>query len=313
MQAVFSYCLQTISGDKMKQLKCIVTIILAVLLMILSCSVAMAETIYTVDGYSYSLLSNKAVALCGWDNRTPELIVPDTIIDKSVLEISEYGLSGNSGFSLLDFSKASMLSTIGYCAFKDCSGIANDLLIPSQITVIGYSAFENCISLPSVTINGDVSKIQNGTFRGCSEMSEVFINGETQSIEYQAFADCPKLTYIEIPKSVSFISVQAFKNSHNVVIACYNGSYAHQYAEDNRIDHIILDGPKNGDVNGDGAVDILDATEIQKYAAESTDFTDEQFELGDINKDGYCDVIDALLVQKSVIGAYEIPPIVIRY
>ena len=79
------------------------------------------------------------------------------------------------------------------------------------------------------------------------------------------------------------------------------------------LDHIVLDGGKLGDVNGDGVVDILDATEIQKYAAESTDFTDEQFELGDINKDGYCDVIDALLVQKSVIGAYEIPPIVIRY
>lgn len=60
-----------------------------------------------------------------------------------------------------------------------------------------------------------------------------------------------------------------------------------------------------GDVNGDGVVDILDATEIQKYAAEKVEFTDEQFQAGDVNKDGFVDVLDALLVQKYATGKID--------
>ena len=128
-----------------------------------------------------------------------------------------------------------------------------------------------------------------------------------------SFAFSDTLTNVTIGKQVTEIHFYAFSDSNNIIINCFSGAYAHDFAVENKIPFILLDGDKTGDVNGDGVVDILDATEIQKYAAESTDFTPEQFELGDINKDGYCDVIDALLVQKSVIGAYEIPPIVIRY
>ena len=296
----------------MKKLKYFTALVLSVILLLLSVSGAFAATAFSVGGYSYNILNNSEISLCGWDNRTPELVVPAEILDRNLVEVTKFGLSGNDGFNTLDFSQAKNLKTIGYGAFKDCVNISNDLIIPSNVKVIGFSAFENCSSIPSVTLYADAN-IQNTTFKDCSALENVYIYGYTESINYQSFGNCPNLSYVEIPKSVSFIDVMAFDNSPNVVIGCYSGSYALQYAEDNKIDHIILDGDKIGDVNGDGAVDILDATEIQKYAAESTDFTDEQFELGDINKDGYCDVIDALLVQKSVIGAYEIPPIVVRY
>ena len=279
----------------------------------LSVSGAFAATVYTVGGYSFNILNNSEIGLCGWDNSTPELIVPAEIADRKLVEVSMYGLEGNDGFTTLDFSQAKNLKTIGFSAFMNCVNISNELVIPNQVKVISVSAFENCSSIPSVTLNADVNTIQDAAFRGCTSLEKVYIKGYTQSINYQAFADCKNLSYVEIPNYVSFISVQAFKNCPNLVLGVYKDTYALQYAEENKIDHIVLDGDKLGDVNGDGVVDILDSTEIQKYAAERIDFTPEQFELGDINKDGYCDVIDALLVQKSVIGAYEIPPIVVRY
>ena len=57
-----------------------------------------------------------------------------------------------------------------------------------------------------------------------------------------------------------------------------------------------------GDPNGDGYVDVLDAVEVQKYAAEQTTMTDEQKELADVNKDGFVDVLDALEIQKYAAG-----------
>lgn len=65
---------------------------------------------------------------------------------------------------------------------------------------------------------------------------------------------------------------------------------------------IIVPSQEFGDVNNDGAVDILDAIEIQKFAAEKITMTDEQKELADVNKDGFIDVLDAIEVQKFAAG-----------
>lgn len=53
-----------------------------------------------------------------------------------------------------------------------------------------------------------------------------------------------------------------------------------------------------GDVNGDNTVDILDATVIQKYAADKTDLSYEQEPIADVNGDYFVDVIDATEIQK---------------
>lgn len=45
-----------------------------------------------------------------------------------------------------------------------------------------------------------------------------------------------------------------------------------------------------GDVNRDGTVDILDATAIQKFAADKIMFDDNQLEFADVNSDGVADI-----------------------
>ena len=45
------------------------------------------------------------------------------------------------------------------------------------------------------------------------------------------------------------------------------------------------EGKITGDLNGDGAVDILDATIIQKYAVDKTKLTDLQLNIADVNND----------------------------
>ena len=52
-----------------------------------------------------------------------------------------------------------------------------------------------------------------------------------------------------------------------------------------------------GDVNGDGVVNVKDASAIQKYAAEMT--VELNLKLADYNKDGYVNVKDATDIQKT--------------
>ncbi len=57
---------------------------------------------------------------------------------------------------------------------------------------------------------------------------------------------------------------------------------------------------KIGDVNNDGAVDITDATMIQKHIANIVDFTDDKKGAADINGDGVVNIADATSVQKYI-------------
>ena len=52
-----------------------------------------------------------------------------------------------------------------------------------------------------------------------------------------------------------------------------------------------------GDVNGDGKVNINDATEIQRYTAKIRKFTDSQMISADFNRDGKVNINDATAIQ----------------
>lgn len=57
-----------------------------------------------------------------------------------------------------------------------------------------------------------------------------------------------------------------------------------------------------GDVNLDGHVNVVDATEISKYIVSISTLSDVQRELADYNHDGEINVVDATEIQKLVVG-----------
>ena len=288
---------------------------LAALSLALLCSVqAFADTYYYTDGYIYTMPDQNHAVIYGIDSEDySEIDFPELVHYKWVSAVGIYAFSGDEKVTSVSCENASRMEKISAYSFENCKNLTSVKLSPSIVT-IGTGAFEGCTSLTDLDFAGSgVEVIPTQAFYGCSALKEVEIPSKVTTIGPFAFANCSSLDVVTIGDNVTEIAETAFDGDSDVIIACNKGSYALQYAEENQIDHIVLDGDKLGDVNGDGVVDILDSTEIQKYAAERIDFTPEQFELGDINDDGYCDVIDALLVQKSVIGAYEIPSIVVRY
>lgn len=57
-----------------------------------------------------------------------------------------------------------------------------------------------------------------------------------------------------------------------------------------------------GDVNNDTSVDILDATEIQRYLAQITELSKLEIELADVDADEKVSVIDATMIQRKLAG-----------
>lgn len=83
-------------------------------------------------------------------------------------------------------------------------------------------------------------------------------------------------------------------------IAEYKGgkqyAYYVEYTFDATKDYLI------GDVNNDGKVSVLDATEIQKYIAGLVTLSSAQMAAGDVNGDGNMTITDATQIQKHIAG-----------
>lgn len=58
------------------------------------------------------------------------------------------------------------VTSIGYCAFGDCTGLTS-ISIPNSVMFIQYGAFQNCSSLTSITLPNSIQSIAQFAFMGC--------------------------------------------------------------------------------------------------------------------------------------------------
>ena len=290
----------------MKTIKSVIVIFLSVILIAAACLPAFAVTIYQYNGYSYQMLANKNIALCGWDNRSPELVVPEYLEDSIFTEVSNFGLTGNNDITTLDLSGANQLQTIGIMAFKDCKGISNVVEIPESVSVVGNGAFQGCSSMTGVVYKADLDTIYAQTFYDCSSLSSVVLPENLKTIEKFAFGNCTSLERLDIPQSVTDINPTAFYNDTNLTLGVWFGSYGYEYAQSHNIPYILLDEVKLGDANGDGSVNINDVTQIQRHLPELESLEGIYLHAADANQDGTVDIADATTLQ-MYLAEYDIP------
>ncbi len=257
-----------------------------------------AETVFTADGFSYTVLNDNFASICDWDGGSDTLSVPEKLNSSRVKEIANRTFSGRDDFSCIDFSNADYLDTIGSMAFMDCTSVTGDLSIPAQIKKIKLGAFQGCNSINTLYYNTTASIPEQGFF-GCTSLETVSLSDGVTSIGRLAFGKCESLTMIRIPDSVTTINEYAFNECPNMCIHCYRDSYAQQFAKDKGLDFYILD-PLYGDSNADGKVNILDVTAIQKYKIGEQELSEYGMRCADVNHDSSITVRDATLIQMKL-------------
>lgn len=261
--------------------------------------------IYEFDGYQYSIFNNTSISLAGWDNRSPALVVPDTIGGRYFISVANSGLKDNTEITSVDFSNVTRLRRIGMSAFQGCTGLNQPLVLPDSLTTMNESAFQNCTSLPEVTTNASLAEIPAQAFYNCSALTTVNITDGLQSIDRIAFANCPLLSYVNIPESVTNIHSTAFYNDPNLTLGVWYGSYGYQYAKSQNIPYTLLDNVKLGDVNGDNTVNINDVTQIQRHLADLERLEGIYIHAADSTQDGTLNINDATTLQ-MYLAEYEI-------
>ena len=277
----------------------------AIILLAASITSFSAEVLYTDGDYTYADVDQDYVYLYGYSGASSILGVPNNYNGREVSGISNFAFYQNDKIDKIDFSAtASRFDYIGMKSFAQ-SALSGKLVLPSSIRTLGYGAFEDCNDLTDVEFYSLLKTIPEQCFYSCDSLETVILPINVETIDNRAFADCPNLGDIYFTKSVRNISPSAFLDSYYVVFHVYKNSYAHQYAEDNKIPYVLIDGPKTGDADGDGVVNINDVTAIQRHVAEFEALEDLQAKAADVNGDGSITIEDATILQQYL-AEYEL-------
>ena len=206
---------------------------------------------------------------------------------------------GSSAFescsSLTSIAILAGVTSIGESAFKDCSNlntiycyknstadkytdypsIAKKVYLDdatttaftfnsSTGTITGYSGSEKVVNKPSNIGGVYVKAIGENAFKNNTDIETVIIPEGVNSIEDFAFYKCTGLKYISIPESVTSVSEDGFYRCGALNITCKKGSTADNislYPSGSTIVYYV----ENGDINGDGSIDMRDVIILMKY------------------------------------------------
>ena len=262
-------------------------------------------TYYLYNGYLYRDITTSTIALSGYEGSETQLVVPETIGERTLISIDGYAFYGNSTVTEIDLSQATGLSAIGEGAFCECSSLKN-AVIPSSVNSISEMAFQDCSLLEIVQFDATVNKINRQMFMRCSALTEFTVPETVNAILDYAFANCSALERIVIPSSVTSISDVAFLNDSNLTIYGFEGSYAQTYAQEHNIPFVLIETYMLGDVDGDGLVNINDVTAIQSHVAELKTVDGIYRMAADTNQDDIVDISDATTLQ-MYLAEYDIP------
>ena len=244
----------------------------------------------------------------GFEGDRWDIVIPEKFLDKyNVTEVEEYAFFENSTMEKLDFEEAAYLRRLGDSSFSRCTAL-REVYITESIQELGTGVFDGCTSLSVARFFKDsAADIPRQCFYGCSSLVTVEFYNEPVSIGPFAFAKCSAPERLEIPESVTEISDNAFEGCDKLVIYCNKGSYAHRYAADKNIPYVLLDAGSEeyilGDTDGNGDVDVVDATWLQRYAAlMDVSIIEETVMHGDVDGDGDPSVVDATFILRYCVS-----------
>lgn len=218
-------------------------------------------------------------------------------------------------------------------AFDRCTALKT-INIPDSVTEIEFAAFRDCTSLQSISIPDSVTSMSGHVFSGCSSLSVANIPAGVDEIGFELFKNCTSLKEITIPANVEWIWDQAFYGCTGLQTVRFEGNApffgldifasdegagtvtvtAYYPADNDTWDEEVFDdfGGKvtwvpygddkvEGDVSGDGKVNMADVAKIFAHVRKKKVITDSEILLiADMNGDGKINMGDVSMLFKAV-------------
>lgn len=168
------------------------------------------------------------------------------------------------------------VTRIGQCAFVGLRNV-KQVALADSIETISYEAFYGDRSLTEIEIPSSVKHLDAEAFLNCAALEKVILHEGLQDIGDMCFYDADALKELTIPASVTYIGELAFgryslDNSYigggiakDETICGYPGTAAEAYAFQDGISFSPLRAIVNGDVNGDGDIDVFDLSFLKRY------------------------------------------------
>jgi hypothetical protein len=177
------------------------------------------------------------------------------------------------------------------------NGIDDEIYIPNNVTQIAPSAFEGS-SVETVILSGKIYLLGSYAFYNCQSLKRVKFNrSPSVFVDEYAFANCQNLSLLAFyENSLTSIDSTAITGSPKAEIYADAGTLAAEFANTNG----ITLNPALGDVDSSPGAAIGDATEIQKYLAKLITEDDFNYKCADFNCDGAVDIADATALQKML-------------
>ena len=296
----------------MKRLSVIIT---AIAVLLCSCFVAGADTVYRYGDWTLSAITgDDDIAFCvrTYEGTDTTVTVPYDYGGYPIIAVKSYTFAANK--TVREVILHDRIRVIGEGAFLAASALEK-VTLTSSVTSIGDSAFSNAQSLKDVNLaESSVESIGKNTFLK-SGIEEIYLPDTCSAVGDNAFAHCDKLTKIGIPDSVTTISDSAFQGSDSIVIYGSSDSYAIAYAKAHGISYVCTDAEAYvlGDADGNGDIEILDVTVVQRVVADiPVADSDSAARNGDVDGSGL-NITDATWIQRylvSIATPYEIGTLV---
>lgn len=115
------------------------------------------------------------------------------------------------------------ITRIGVNAFDKCYALTleetnqdNPYNLPVSLTTLGECAFQNCTGITRVCLPEGVTVVPRYAFNGCTKLNGVVLSKQTVTIEDWAFAGTA-LTGISLPATVTSLGDNVFHNCSELI------------------------------------------------------------------------------------------------
>lgn len=260
------------------------------------------------DNITFADANVKALCVANWDtNKDGELSTEEAAAVTTLGTVFK-GQTNITTFDELRYFTG--VTAIGEDAFRGCS-IGPTLTIPGTVKTIGNYAFNNCKSLTRITLQEGVESVGWHTFSGpisylslpssLKSMSSMavdpYVNADPSSGIFIPEGDLWVYVHSKTPAAINeFAFYYVFGEGHLVVPPGTIDAYKAEPGWAHFGEYLVL-----GDVNGDGAVNVLDVTTLVSYVLNepTNPFVEEA---ADVNGDGNINSLDITAIVSIILN-----------